>query len=175
MLSHLCDLVASGWCSLACCAATANTCTCECWSLSNQEATKLAWVIKECYTSVLYTLLSHLCDIVPSGAVCVPRVLRRNSEYLHGECWSLSNQEAAKLCLQHQRDVIHQCYTYVESFVPASAFRYGCVHTRVLRHNSEYHGECWSLSNQEATKLLGHQRMLYISVTCLLVRSHLCD
>jgi hypothetical protein len=36
------------------------------------------------------------------------RVLRRNSEYLHGECWSLSNQEAAKLAW-----VIKECYTSV--------------------------------------------------------------
>jgi hypothetical protein len=28
------------------------------------------------------------------------RVLRRNSEYHHGECWSLSNQETAKLAHQ---------------------------------------------------------------------------
>jgi hypothetical protein len=46
-------------------------------------------------------MLSHLCDIVPSGAVCT-RVLRCNSEYLHGDA-GLSNQESNKACLGHQR------------------------------------------------------------------------
>jgi hypothetical protein len=69
----------------------------ECWSLSNQEAARLAWVIKGMlYISVTCLLVSHLCDLVASGAVC--SLLRCNGEYLHGECcWSLSNQEAAKL------------------------------------------------------------------------------
>jgi hypothetical protein len=65
--SH-CDLVASGAvCVLACCANSEYTHG-ECWSLSNQEATKLAWVIKGMlYISVTCLLVSHLCDIVAAG------------------------------------------------------------------------------------------------------------
>jgi hypothetical protein len=118
MLSHLCDPVPSGYgVHYSRVAPHSEYLHGECWSLSNQETTKLAWVIKECYTSVLH---AFWCGVicVTSGCRCSvhTRVLRRNTTM--GECWSLSNQEATKLYLGHQRNVIHQCYMpSVESFV----------------------------------------------------------
>jgi hypothetical protein len=59
--------------------------------------------------------IESFVTLVASGAVCI--LVLRNSEYLHGECWSLSNQ-GNKTCLGHQRNVINQCYVLSgESFV----------------------------------------------------------
>jgi hypothetical protein len=101
----LCD-PGSWWvCSLACCAATANTCMVSAGHSAIRKQQSLP-VSKECDTSVLYTMLSHLCDLVPSGAVCI-RVLRCNSD-LHGECWS--QQSGATTSLPGSSK---ECYTSV--------------------------------------------------------------
>jgi hypothetical protein len=81
----------------------------------------------------------------------VHRVLRRNSEYLHGECWSLSNQEAQSF-LGHQRNVIHQCYMPSgESLCDLVAAGAVC-YSRVARNGEYLHGDYWC-QHQEPTKL----------------------
>jgi hypothetical protein len=90
---------------------------------------------------------------VAAGAVCYSRVLRHNREYLHGECWSLSNQEAAKLYLA-SRDVIHQCYDLLVSHL-CDLVAAGAVAAHSFAPQQRIpHGECWSLSNQEAKQTL---------------------
>jgi hypothetical protein len=150
MLSHLCDIVPSG-CSvrtLACCAATANTCMVSAGH-STSGSSKACLVIKGMlYISVTCLLVSHLVTLVAQVSVRTSRVAP-HSEHLHGECWSLSR--SSKACLYHQAcytSVLHACWCD-----PLPSGVAVCV-PRVLRHNSEHqHGECWSLSNQEATKL----------------------
>jgi hypothetical protein len=101
-------------CSLACCAATANTCMVS--AGHQQSGNNCLGHQGMLYISVTCLLVSHLCDLVSSGAVCVLACCAATAAC--GECWSLSNQEATKLCLGHQRNVIHQCYMpSVESFV----------------------------------------------------------
>jgi hypothetical protein len=110
LVSDLCDIVPLQCAHLACCATTAST-DGECWSLSNQETKKACLGHQECGTSVLYLLLSHLCDTLffrLASSARVPDVTIERPD----ECWSPAIRKQ-QLCLGHQRNVIHQWHTRV--------------------------------------------------------------
>jgi hypothetical protein len=102
-------------------------------------------------------------------------VLRHNSEHLHGECWSLSNQEAAKRLVIKEM-FIYQCYMPAGESFGGDLVSSGVVCVpRVLRHNSEHlHGECCHSAIRKQQSLPGSSKECDTSVLHLLV-SHLCD
>jgi hypothetical protein len=61
---------------------------------ANQGATKLYHQQhqRNVYISVTHLLVSHLCDMVPSGAVCVLACCAATANTIMVRCWSLSNQ-----------------------------------------------------------------------------------
>jgi hypothetical protein len=108
-------------------------------------------VINQCYTPSG----ESFGDLVASGAVRT-RVLRHNSEYLHG---GVGHSAIKKQSLPGSSK---ECYTSVLRLLVSHLWRpewlqVQCAYSRVAPQRY-LHGECWSLSNQEATTCLGHQR-----------------
>jgi hypothetical protein len=68
----------------------------KCWSLAIRKQQSLPGSSKMLYISVTFSMLESFCDLVPSGAGVLLACCAQQRKYLH-ECWSLSNQEAAKL------------------------------------------------------------------------------
>jgi hypothetical protein len=125
---------------------------------ASQEAAKHPGSSKECYTSVLCLLVSHLCDLGGCRCSVRTRVLRRSSEA------TVSAGHSA-IRKQHLPVSSRECYTSVFTCFLVSHLcdlvAAGAVCVLACCRNSEYlHGECWSLSGRKQSLHLGHRGML---------------